>query len=120
MRAPRTIASPGSLLASKGVLRSRELRVVVQNKEIVPAETLLQRVVVGRVNDAAAVNCTMLTLIPFPGQLTRREWDMRPSFDGPARVVGIRSVDVARDFAKHGPVETEKGWWTHGRARLLW
>jgi hypothetical protein len=24
-------------------------------------------------------------------------------------------VGFARDFAKHGPIETEEGWWTHGR-----
>ena len=64
---------------------------------------------VGPVNDSAAINRAMLTLIPFFLQLLGRLWDRCPSFDDPPRVVGVRGVFAAGDFAVDRPIETEGG-----------
>jgi hypothetical protein len=72
------------------------------------------RPVARRVNDGAAVNCTMLALRLFAGQPGRQEWERRPSCDGPARAVAVRGVGFASDFALNGPIKPGCGWWMHG------
>src|SRR5688500_66472 len=62
-------------------------------------EKALRWRVVVLVNDGPAIECAMLTLIPWPAPMIRRSRNRRPSFDRPARIVRMRYVGRTGNFA---------------------
>ena len=60
-------------------------------------------------SDRAAIRSAMLTSVSRPFYVAGRYGDGLPAFGGPARVINLWCVVIARDFAPNGPIQIENG-----------